>query len=77
MVEYLEHNIMRELNVNEIELVNGGWTWIVKALDWVGRASTAVDIANSWNNFSEAAKKMSGGAAAQHPIAKAAGKIDE
>ena len=67
---------MRELNVNEIKLVSGGW-WIVKALDWLGRASTAVDIANSWKNFSNDAKRMSGWTAAQHPIAAGAGKIDE
>jgi len=68
---------MRELNVNEIKEVNGGWAWIIKVVDWVGRASTTIDIANSWKNFSQDAQKMSGGSARQHPIAKAAGKIDE
>jgi hypothetical protein len=68
---------MRELSINEINLVNGGWRWVIKALDWLGRASTAIDIANSWQNFSRDAQKMSGGSAIQHPIAKAAGKIDE
>ncbi|MFQ3190489.1 MAG: hypothetical protein ACI936_001621, partial [Paraglaciecola sp.] len=72
-VGHLEHNIMRELNVNEIKEVSGGWKWIIQALDWAGRASTAADIAMSWQRFSEDAKKMSGGSAEQHPIATAAG----
>jgi lactobin A/cerein 7B family class IIb bacteriocin len=32
MVEYLEHNIMRELNVNEIKEVNGGYLKIIYRL---------------------------------------------
>ena len=68
---------MRELNVNEIKEVNGGWKWVITAIDWVGRASTALDIANSWQNFSRDAQRMSGGSAVQHPIAREQGKVDE
>jgi hypothetical protein len=68
---------MRELNVNEIKEVNGGWGWVIKVVDWVGRGSISIDIINSWRNFSKDAQRMSGGSAEQHLIARDAGKIDE
>ena len=34
-VGYMEYNIMRELNVNEIEQVNGGWFWAFIG-GWIG-----------------------------------------
>jgi hypothetical protein len=50
-VKSMEYNIRRELNVNEIEQVNGGWFWGFIG-GWAGGHALNWAISKDWGNSS-------------------------